>query len=267
MPDLPFYPPSLASERKKAINAVVSQTSVGETPRIPEGYLSEENLMWKALYRQVTSVASQHACREYLDALINGAAYCPDTIPDLECLSARLHRMTGWQVAPVTGTITSEQFFAHLEARQMPCTQYIRPHTKFAFTEDPDCIHEMLGHLPALFIPSWARLSQAFGSTARRLIEQGEFAKLEQLEVMYFAVMEKGLVHQDGEVKAVGASVISGSGELVHAMEHPEKHLPLDPALVMEYGSTCETDFMKHFFVGDSVDSMAAIVTDWMSRL
>jgi len=266
-PALPSYPPSLALERKKVINAAVSQTGVGETPKIPDGFLSEENLMWQALFRQVAAVASRHACREYLDALASGARYSQDAIPDLKGLSERLYEATGWQVAPVTGVITSEQFFAYLEARQMPCTQYIRPHTKFAFTEDPDCIHELLGHVPALFIPSWARLSQAFGSTAARLVERGEKAKLKQLEVMYFAVMEKGLVRQAGEVKAIGASVISGSGELVHAMEHPEKHLPLEPGLVMQYGSTCETDFMEHFFVGESVDSMAVVVTEWMDTL
>eukprot|EP00932_Pfiesteria_piscicida_P003315 SRR837773.13228.p2 GENE.SRR837773.13228~~SRR837773.13228.p2 ORF type:complete len:315 (+),score=76.21 SRR837773.13228:56-946(+) len=267
-PVLPHYPPDVARARKKVINAAVSQTKVGETPRIPPGgYLPEEHEMWRALYERVLAVASRHACREYLDAVRNGAAYCPNQIPDIKALSERLQRITGWQVAPVTGAITAKEFLAHLERREMPCTQYIRPHTKYAFTEDPDCIHEMLGHLPALFIPSWARLSQAFGRAAGRLQAEGKDDLLPKLVVMYFAIMEKGLVKQDGEVKAIGASVISGSGELKHAMEHPEKHLPFDPELVMKFGSTDESDFMEWFFVGDSVPAMAAEVERWLEAL
>mmetsp|Transcript_72881 Transcript_72881/g.235633 ORF Transcript_72881/g.235633 Transcript_72881/m.235633 type:complete len:303 (+) Transcript_72881:89-997(+) len=267
-PPLPHYPPELARVRKRLINAVVAETKVGRTPQIPPGgYLPEENEMWQALYRRVFAAASEHACAEYLEALETGAAYSPERIPDIEHFSARLHRLTGWEVAPVGGAISSEQFFALLERRHMPCTQYIRPHTKYAFTEDPDCIHEMLGHLPALFIPSWAKLSQAFGETARRLQEEGKEEKLQQLSLMYFAVIEKGLVKENGKVKAIGASVISGSGELLHAMEHTGKHLPFDVDLVMKYGSTDESDFMEWFFVGESVDSMAAQVHEWMDSL
>mmetsp|Transcript_170910 Transcript_170910/g.547766 ORF Transcript_170910/g.547766 Transcript_170910/m.547766 type:complete len:301 (-) Transcript_170910:173-1075(-) len=267
-PPLPHYPPDVARARKRIINAAVSTTKVGHTPQIlPQGYLPEEHQMWQALHGRVLAVASRHACAAYLRALLEGAAFSVERIPDIGRFSMRLQALTGWQVAPVGGPISSQQFFALLECRQMPCTQYIRPHTKYAFTEDPDCIHEMLGHLPALFIPSWARLSQAFGITAKRLMEEGKEEQLEKLTVMYFAVNEKGLIKEGGEVKAIGASVISGSGELLHAMEHPEKHLPFDVDLVMKYGSTDETDFMEWFFVGESVDDMAEQVQAWMDTL
>jgi len=222
--------------------------------------------MWEALYQRVMTSAGRHACREYLEA-VRTAALSTTRIPDIEDFSGRLFQHSGWQVAPVTGAISPETFLEHLRCREMPCTQYIRPHTKFSFTEDPDCIHEMLGHLPALFIPAWARLSQAFGATARRLRDEGKEELLDKLTLVYFAVLEKGLVKQDGEIKAIGASVISGSGELVHAMERTDKHLPFEMDLILKYGSTDETDFMPYFFVGESVESMADIVTGWLDSL
>lgn len=268
LPPLPYYPLDVALERKKIINDAVLKTPVGKTPNIPpRGYLEEEHRMWEALYCRVLRTAHEHACREFVDALVRGAAFTSDRIPDIGLFSQRLYERTGWQVAPVAGSTPPGTFFAHLEQRQMPCTQYIRPHTKFAFTEDPDCTHEMLGHLPALFIPSWARLSQCFGATAGRLAREGKEEELEQLIVMYFALVEKGLVKQDGSIKAIGASVISGSGELVHAMENPQKHLPFESDLVMEFGSTDETDFMKHFFVGENIDDMADKAERWMRDL
>jgi len=81
---------------------------------------------------------------------------------------------------------------------------------------------------------------------------------------------EKGLVHQDGPdgpVKAIGASVISGTDELVFAMENPHTHLPLEVDLVLKHGSTEENGFMDHFFVGESVDEMAESVIEWMRQL
>jgi len=268
-PALPFYPDALAKERKRMINEAVASTPAGDVPWIPRGYLQEEHLMWRAIFRTVSSAASSYACQEYLRALREGAAYRDDVVPDIAELNERVKRQTGWQVAPCIGSIPPSEFFMELEARRMPCTMYIRPHTKFSFTEDPDCVHEMLGHIPHLFIPSWARLYQAFGRAARRLTERGDKDAYERLNLMYFAVVEKGLVRDgpDGDVKAIGASVISGAGELEHALTNPERHLPLEVDLVMKYGSTDEDGFMERYFVGDGVDTMADFVIDWMSTL
>mmetsp|Transcript_18084 Transcript_18084/g.51508 ORF Transcript_18084/g.51508 Transcript_18084/m.51508 type:complete len:317 (+) Transcript_18084:52-1002(+) len=268
-PILPFYPETVAKERKSLINAAVASTPAGHIPRAPNGYLEEENLMWRAIFQNVSSAASRYACREYLRALHQGAAYREDAVPDIAELNERVERQTGWQVAPCVGSLPPSEFFMELEARRMPCTMYIRPHTKYTFTEDPDCVHEMLGHIPHLFIPSWARLYQAFGRAARRLTDRGDKDAYERLILMYFAVVEKGLVRDGphGEVKAIGASVISGAGELGHALTSPERHLPLEVDLVMKYGSTDEDGFMERYFVGEGVDHMADFVIDWMSTL
>jgi len=269
---LPFYPEELAWHRKCIINFAVAATSVGKTPVIPpQGYLETENEMWSVVYKRVRSAAYEHACPEYIAALTAGASYTTRAIPDVSEFSARLGRMTGWTVAPVTGSLSAIDFFAKLAVGQMPCTMYIRPHTKFAFTEDPDCVHELLGHVPALFIPSWSRLYHAFGAKAHSLTMEGRIKSeaMDQLQLMYFAVVEKGLVrdHQSGLPKAIGASVISGTNELLHCMAHPEKHLPLTVENVLKHGSTDEEGFMDYFFVGESVDGMSDFVISWMETL
>eukprot|EP00441_Pelagodinium_beii_P046816 CAMPEP_0197622736 /NCGR_PEP_ID=MMETSP1338-20131121/2908_1 /TAXON_ID=43686 ORGANISM="Pelagodinium beii, Strain RCC1491" /NCGR_SAMPLE_ID=MMETSP1338 /ASSEMBLY_ACC=CAM_ASM_000754 /LENGTH=281 /DNA_ID=CAMNT_0043192485 /DNA_START=104 /DNA_END=949 /DNA_ORIENTATION=+ len=267
---LPWYPEQIAAERKNIINFAVAATSAGCTPSIPpQGYLATEHQMWGTVYERVSSIAQEHACQEYIKALQDGAAYRSHAIPDVADFSERLEKLTGWKLAAVTGSLSALDFFAKLAVGHMPCTMYIRPHTKFAFTEDPDCVHELLGHVPALFIPSWSRLYHAFGATARRLVVEGRVNSeaMSQLQLMYFAVVEKGLVWEKNDVKAIGASVISGSNELLHCMAHPEKHLPLNVENVLKYGSTDEDGYMDYFFVGNSVDGMADFVVSWMENL
>jgi len=264
---LPYYPLELALERKRVINDAVVTTKPGQSPAIPMGFLPEERMMWKALFTRVEAGAREHACAEFNHALASGAGYSPDKIPDLRDLSDRLREAAGWEVRAVSRSVCPKDFFAFLEHRQMPVTQYFRPHTKFDFTDDPDCIHELVGHVPVLFIPSWAKMSESFGRTGSRLVREGKDEVLEQLTVMYFAIVEKGLVRAPSGVKAIGASVITGTGELVHAMRHPEKHLPLETELVLKHGSTDEENYMEYFFVGDSVDSMAETAEKFMESL
>mmetsp|Transcript_60927 Transcript_60927/g.176259 ORF Transcript_60927/g.176259 Transcript_60927/m.176259 type:complete len:315 (+) Transcript_60927:134-1078(+) len=269
-PPLPVFPEAVARERKRLISAAVAGAPKGAAPIIPpNGYLEEEHMMWRAIYRNVSTIARQHACPQYQRALFEGAAYREDAIPDMAELQERCLRTTGWRISPCCGSVPPRDFFVELAERNMPCTMYIRPHTKLTFTEDPDCIHEMLGHIPHLFIPSWSRMYEAFGRTARRLTEKNDEAALEKLILMYFAVVEKGLVHSgaNGEVQAIGASVISGAGELQYAMREPERYLPLTVDNVLKYGSTDEDGFMKRYFVGKDVDSTADFVIQFMDTL
>lgn len=224
--------------------------------------------MWRCVYIRVLTTASEHACDEYLTGLAK-AGYRPDRIPDVRELDERLYSQTGWRVAPVTGSLSAEHFFEHLTKFEMPCTMYIRPHTKYGFTQDPDCIHEMLGHIPALFIPSWSRLYHRFGTKADELTARGDREAMDKLILMYFAIVEKGMTSDGngGPAKAIGASLISGTGELLYAMDSPEIHVPLDMDQVLCKGSTDEEGYMPYFFVGKCVDSMAEEVMEWMEKL
>lgn len=265
----PSYPDELAGARKETINAVVDSAFRGQPPSIASmNYLPEEHQMWRCCYHRICSGAKEHASRDFLHGL-HILGYSEDSIPDLQQLDSHLHVSCGWRVAAVRGSLPPVAFFRHLANREMPCTMYIRPSSKFKFTDDPDCCHELLGHMPALFIESWSALYQRFGQKGLELEARGDSAAMDKLVLAYFAVVEKGMVKDEPgySPKAIGASLITGTGELMYAMNNPQLLRPLCMDDVMTHGSAREDCYMPCFFVGESVAEMASAVTDWMETL
>ena len=88
-------------------------------------YTPAEHDRWDRLFKRSQAILRNRACDEFV-AMIEKLKLSESGIPDMDKLSDRLTKLTGWRVVPVIELVPDDIFFNHLANRRFPAGAFIR---------------------------------------------------------------------------------------------------------------------------------------------
>lgn len=226
----------------------------------PDGrffYDAEETDVWRALFLRQMQALSDFACRAYLDGQAQ-LGFTPDAVPQVSDVDARLGALTGAGVEPVDALIPQDAFSTLLKHRRFPVATFIRRREHLDYIEEPDIFHEVFGHCPMLCHPDFCRFMEQFGELALSLPKDD----VRRLFRLWWFTVEFGLIHEDGQLKAFGAGIMSSPSELSHAANGNAEVLPFD--LLTIFRTDYRIDIVQPvYFAIDSFEQLgSALNTD-----
>jgi phenylalanine-4-hydroxylase len=221
-------------------------------------YTPEEHGRWDRLYARMTELLPGRACAEFLAGL-DRLTLSERGIPDMERLSDRLERITGWRVVAVPGLVPDAVFFDHLANRRFPAGAFLRAEHEFDYIEEPDIFHDIFGHVPLLSHPPYADFVEAYGKGGHRALALGALPALARL---YWYTIEFGLIEEAGALRLFGAGIMSSPKETVFALDDPSPNrIAFDLRRIMATAYRID-DFQQSYFVIDGFESLLAATAE-----
>merc|ERR1719400_525724 len=262
--DHPGFTDQVYRARRKEFADIAFHYKHG-TPIPKVTYTEQERGVWKVVFNNLKRLYKTHACYEHnhvFPLLEENCGYSEDDIPQLQTVSDFLKSVTGFQLRPVAGLLSSRDFLAGLAFRVFHSTQYIRHHTRPNYTPEPDVCHELLGHVPLFADQAFAKFSQEIGLASLGASDE----EVKRLATCYWFTIEFGLCRQHGDLKAYGAGLLSSFGELEYCLTNEPKVSEFDPAVtgVTEYPIT---KYQPLYYGTNSFDDAQRKMSEYASTI
>jgi phenylalanine-4-hydroxylase len=195
-------------------------------PQNWQSFTGDDHAVWDLLFARQVELLGTRVVTPFLNG-IDLLRLSHPGVPDLEGLNAILEPRTGWRTVAVAGLVPDDIFFAMLSERIFPVGNFIRTREELDYLEEPDCFHDMFGHIPMLAHHDYAEMTRHIGELGSAAIAAGEGHRAARL---YWHSVEFGLANEHGELKILGAGLASSFGEAHFSLEsRAVERLPFSP--------------------------------------
>ncbi|AGW92421.1 MULTISPECIES: phenylalanine 4-monooxygenase [Cupriavidus] len=215
-------------------------------------YTSTDHAIWRKLYERQASMLQGRVSDEFLQGLAT-LGMEKDRVPEFDQLNETLMRATGWQVVAVPGLVPDEVFFEHLANRRFPASWWMRKPEQLDYLQEPDCFHDVFGHVPLLINPVFADYMEAYGKGGLKAAGMGA---LDMLSRLYWYTVEFGLIRTPQGLRIYGAGILSSQGESIYSLDSASPNrIGFDVRRIMRTRYRIDT-FQKTYFVIDSFEQL-----------
>lgn len=215
-------------------------------------YTAADHATWRTLYDRQEALLPGRVCDEFLQGL-STLGMSRDAVPSFDQLNETLMRATGWQIVAVPGLVPDEVFFDHLANRRFPASWWMRRPDQLDYLQEPDCFHDIFGHVPLLINPIFADYMEAYGKGGLKAARLGQ---LDMLARLYWYTVEFGLIDTPDGLRIYGAGIVSSKGESLYSLESAAPNrIGFDLQRIMRTKYRIDT-FQKTYFVIDSFEQL-----------
>ena len=184
-------------------------------PQNWDEFTADDHAVWDLLFARQVELLGSRVVAPFLDG-IDLLRLSHPGVPDLAELNAILEPRTGWLTVAVTGLVQDEIFFSMLSERVFPVGNFIRKREQLDYLEEPDCFHDLFGHIPMLAHHDYAEMIEHVGRLGAAAIAAGHG---ELVARIYWHSVEFGLALEGDQLKILGAGLASSFGEAHFSLE------------------------------------------------
>jgi phenylalanine-4-hydroxylase len=225
-------------------------------PQCWDAFTDDDHAVWDLLFARQVELLGTRVVSPFLDG-IDLLRLSHPGVPDLDELNAILLPRTGWRTVAVTGLVPDEIFFAMLSERVFPVGNFIRKREELDYLEEPDCFHDLFGHIPMLAHHDFAEMVEHVGRLGQAAIAANEGDRVARI---YWHSVEFGLAREQGELKILGAGLASSFGEAHFSLESDAvERLPFSVGRAVNTPYRNDV-FQPRYLVSESLDRTIADV-------
>ena len=225
-------------------------------------FSAEQQEIWATLYQRQLERVQRYACHEYLQGF-ERLNLPSDHIPSLGSLNRKIHPATGWKTVRTAVRYTEAvPWYQAFSRREFLVTDYMRGRHELDFTPEPDMFHDIFGHLPFMILPQYTQLQELFAPA----FAQASPDQREVIKRLAWYGTEFGLIRENGDLKILGAGLMSSSGEMEHVMSGRVLIVPFSVDHVEGHAKAI-WNYNEMLFVVDSLEALKVELHDYFKAI